>query len=128
MEVVKIGAVALIGILTAIQFKQVKPEYSVYIGFAIGLFILLYASRIFLALSGEIMDLQTMFDGEKQYFSILFRIIGITYLCEFCAAICKDAGFSGMAGQIEIFGKLAVLLAGMPVLLAVMEAIRSFGV
>ena len=127
MEIVKISAVALIGILTAMQFKQVKPEYSVYIGFAIGLFILLYASRIFLVLSGEIMELQNVFDGEKQYFSILFRIIGITYLCEFCAAICKDAGFGGMAGQIEIFGKLAVLLTGMPVLLAVMEAIRGFG-
>lgn len=127
MEVMKISAVTLIGVLAALQFRQIKPEYSAYIGFAIGLLIFLYASRVFEVLINGVEQFQSLFGGEKKYFSILFRIIGITYLCEFCASICKDAGFSGIAGQIEIFGKLAVLFCGMPVLLAVIEAIQSFG-
>lgn len=127
MEVMKISAMTLIGVLTALQFKQVKPEYSAYIGFAIGLLIFLYAGRVFEVLIQEVGQFQNLFGGEKKYFAILFRVIGITYLCEFCSSICKDAGFSGIAGQIEIFGKLAVLFCGMPVLLAVIEAIQGFG-
>lgn len=127
MEVMKISAVTLIGVLTALQFKQIKPEYSAYIGFAIGLLIFLYAGRVFEVLIQEVGQFQNLFGGEKKYFTILFRVIGITYLCEFCSSICKDAGFSGIAAQIEIFGKLAVLFCGMPVLLAVIEAIQGFG-
>ena len=40
--------------------------------------------------------------------------------------ICKDAGYSAIAGQIEVFGKLSVLFAGMPILFAVMEYIQGF--
>lgn len=127
MEILKISAVALIGVLTALQFKQIKPEYSAYIGFAAGLLIFLYTCRMFQVLAGEIEQLQSLFGSERKYFSILFKVIGITYLCEFTGSICKDAGFGGIAGQIEIFGKLAVLFSGMPVLLAVIEAIQKFG-
>ncbi|MBO5292618.1 MAG: stage III sporulation protein AD [Lachnospiraceae bacterium] len=127
MEVLKISAIALVGVLAALQFKQMKPEYSAYIGFAVGLLIFGYICRVFAVLAGEMEQFQALFGGEKKYFAILFKVIGITYLCEFCASICKDAGFGGIAGQIEIFGKLAVLFCGMPVLLAVMEAIREFG-
>ncbi|NLL80239.1 MAG: stage III sporulation protein AD [Clostridiales bacterium] len=127
MEVLKISAIALVGVLAALQFKQIKPEYSAYIAFAAGLLIFGYACRIFYVLSGEVGQFQQLFGEEQKYFSILFKVIGITYLCEFCSGICKDAGYGGIAGQIEIFGKLAVLFCGMPVLLAVIEAIRTFG-
>lgn len=127
MEVIKISAVTLIGVLAALQFKQVKPEYSAYIGFAVGLLIFLYAGRVFEVLIEGVEQFQSLFGGEKKYFAVLFKVVGITYLCEFCASICKDAGFGGIAGQIEIFGKLAVLFCGMPVLLAVIEAIQGFG-
>ena len=49
----------------------------------------------------------------------------ITYICELCSGICKDAGYSSVAGQIEIFGKLSVLAAGMPILLAILESIQE---
>ena len=127
MEILKISAIALVGVLTALQLKQTRPEYSAYIGFVAGLLIFSYAWRIFQVISTQLWQLQDVFSGEGSYFSILFKVIGITYLCEFCAGICKDAGFSGMAGQIEIFGKLAVLFGGMPVLMAVIETIRGFG-
>ena len=64
--------------------------------------------------------------GDAQgYLSILLKVIGITYICEFSAGICKDAGFHSVADQIEILGKLSVLFAGLPILFAVIEQIQG---
>lgn len=53
-------------------------------------------------------------------------MIGITYLCEFCAGLCRDAGYQAIAAQVELFGKVTVLLAGMPVLLSLIDTITGF--
>ena len=45
-------------------------------------------------------------------------MIGITYIAEFASGICKDAGYGSLGSQIEIFGKLSILVTSMPVLLA----------
>lgn len=56
---------------------------------------------------------------------ILFKMIGITYVADFAAGICKDAGYGAISSQIEFFGKISVLATGTPVLLALFETIRS---
>ena len=63
---------------------------------------------------------------QAGYFKILLKIIGITYIAEFASDLCKDAGYATIAGQIQMFGKLSVLAAGIPVLTALLETIRGF--
>ena len=48
------------------------------------------------------------------------------FLAEFSANICKDAGCNAMAGQIELFGKISVLVTGMPVVLALFETLNEW--
>ena len=59
------------------------------------------------------------------YLTLLLKAVGATYACEFCAGICKDAGYGGIAGQVEMMGKLYILLTGMPVLMTLLESIQS---
>ena len=53
-------------------------------------------------------------------------MVGITYIAQFSSGFCIDAGYQAIAAQIEIFGKLAILVVGMPVLLALLETIQEF--
>ena len=76
----------------------------------------------------RVRELQGYLKGSGDYLGFLLRAVGITYVCEFCASICKDAGYGAVAGQIEIFGKLSVLLMGIPVLVAVIENISAISV
>ena len=64
-------------------------------------------------------------NDNYKYLAVLLKAVGATYACEFCAGICKDAGYGGIAGQVEMLGKLYILLMGMPVLLALMESIQT---
>ena len=71
-------------------------------------------------------QLQQYIPINSQYISTLLKIIGVAYLGQFSAGICKDAGYSSMAGQIEIFCKLSIMVISMPILLALLETISSF--
>lgn len=126
MEIIKIGILGVLGVLLAIQFKGSKPEYSLYIGFGAAILVFSYAVRCLYSLVAEIGALQKYVSGSGGYLATLLKIVGITYICEFSAGICKDAGFSSVAGQIEVLGKLTVMFAGLPILLAVIEQIQGF--
>ena len=56
-----------------------------------------------------------------EYIALLLKMIGVTYLSEFSSSICRDAGYSAVAGQIELVGKLSILTIGMPIVLALFE-------
>lgn len=125
MEIIKIGVLGVAGVMFALQFKSSRPEYSLYMGATICLVIFTFSIEGLYTLLGKIGVLEQYLKGSGEYLGFLFKAVGITYVCEFCASICKDAGYGAVAGQIEIFGKLAVLLMGVPILQAVIENINA---
>lgn len=124
-EIIKVGMLGILGVLLAIQFKAHKPEYGMLIGFGICILIFGYSIGQVEAVLDQFLSLGKYLGNAKGYLSILVKVIGITYICEFSAGICKDAGFGALSDQIEILGKLSVIFAGLPVLFAVIEQIHS---
>lgn len=125
-ELVKVVFLGIAGVMLAIQFKGQKPEYGIYVGLAVGILIFGYALRQVAAVTDQLGKLKGYLSGAESYLTVLLKVIGITYICEFSADICKDAGYQTVAGQIEVLGKLSVMFAGLPVLFAVIEQIQSF--
>ncbi len=125
-EIIKVGVFGIVGVVLALQFKGNKPEYSMYIGFGLSILIFCYVLRQVEAVMQQIDTIRKYLGNAEGYLSILLKVIGITYICEFSAGICKDAGFGAVAEQIEILGKLSVMFAGLPILFAVIEQIQSF--
>lgn len=124
-EMIKIGMLGIVGVLMAVQFKAHKPEYGLLIGFGISILIFGYSIGQVEAVLQQFALLDKYLGSSKGYLSILVKVIGITYICEFSAGICKDAGFGALSDQIEILGKLSVIFAGLPVLFAVIEQIHG---
>lgn len=125
-ELIKIAFLGVAGVLLAIQFKAQKPEYGIYIGLAAGILIFSYTVRQVAAVMAQLGQLKAYLGGAETYLAVLLKVIGITYICEFSADICKDAGYGTVAGQIEVLGKLSVMFAGLPVLFAVIDQIQGF--
>ena len=125
MEVLKIGLLGVAGVMLALQFKSNKPEFGLYIGFAICLLLFSFVVSGLSSVIGSMKEMERYISRDGVYFRILLKVIGITYICEFSSGICRDAGYTSIAGQIEIFGKLSVLASGMPILLAILESIQE---
>lgn len=125
MEMVKIGILGVAGVMLALQFKVTRPEISLYMGFAICVIIFSLSLDGLFEILKKMELLEQYMNSGSTYFKLLFKAVGVTYICEFCASICKDSGYQAVAGQIEIFGKLSVLFMGMPVLTAIIENISA---
>ena len=120
------AALAVAGVLLAVQFKSGKAEYGIYLGAALSILIffqILGKLNVILEVIktiGEFLPLNKIFAGT------LLKMLGITYVAEFSASICQDAGYQTIARQIEILGKLTILVMSMPILLALLQTIREF--
>lgn len=126
MNVIQVAALAVAGVLLAVQFKSGKTEYGIYLGAALSILIffqILGKLNVILEVIktiGEFLPLNKIFAGT------LLKMLGITYVAEFSASICQDAGYQTIARQIEILGKLTILVMSMPILLALLQTIREF--
>lgn len=125
MDIIKIGMVGLLGVLLAVPLKSHKAEYGIYAAFAVCLLLLTYAVNYFTQILTGMERLQGYLGDNFQYLSVLFKAVGAAYVCEFCSGVCKDAGYAGIAGQVETMGKMYILLIGMPVLFTLMESIQA---
>lgn len=125
MDMVKIGLIGIVGVLFAVSVKSYKAEYGIYIAVAVCLIILEYIARYFINILTGMEQIRGYLNENYQFLALLLKAVGATYACEFCAGICKDAGYGGVAGQVEMLGKLYILSVGMPVLLALMENIQA---
>lgn len=115
---------ALLGILTiliAMAMRQGRAEFSTFVSFTGSILIAWIAVQLLDGITGSIERLETLFPIDKKYMILLMKMIGVTYLSEFASAICRDAGYSAVAGQIELVGKLTILTIGMPIVLALFE-------
>lgn len=123
---VQVALIGITGVFLALQIRSAKPDMSVYLGIATSLLILLLAvDKLAVVLEG-IRTIQGYLSIHVAYVEALLKIIGITYVAEFAADICKDAGYGTLAGQIGIFSKLSILAVSMPVLTALLETIHGF--
>ncbi len=126
MSMLQLGLIGIVGVLLALQLKLIKPEFSVYIGLAIGLLIFFGMTEKLAELVNAIHEILQMVDLSQSYLGLLFKMLGITYVAEFSSAICKDAGYQTIASQIEIFAKLTILTMSLPIVLALMRTIQEF--
>lgn len=126
MSIIQIGILGVVGVLFAIQFKQEKAEIAIYICLALSLLIFFEIFGHLQLLVETLKEIGGYIQIDMSYITTLIKMLGITYLAEFSSGLCKDAGYQNIAVQIEMFGKITILVLSLPILLALLRTIREF--
>lgn len=126
MNLWNISVIAIIGVMTALILKNYKPEFSILVILVLSFLFFSCGIQLFGEMKSQLELLQNFYKENQYYYKILFKIIGITYLCEFTSGVCKDAGYQSISGQVELLGKLLIMVSGMPVLLSIVETIWEY--
>lgn len=126
LSMVQVGIIGVAGALLAVQFKSGKAEYGIYISIALSLLIFFSIIKNLEMIVRMVRTIGDYISMDTVYIGTLLKMLGITYIAEFSSSICKDAGYQTIAGQIEIFGKLAVLVLSMPILMALLDTVKGF--
>lgn len=125
MSFFKIICGVVMGVLLAIKLKSMGSPFWVYLSMALSVFVLFYILNRLSFVMDFLDGVMGNIGLESGYFEILIKIVGISYLCEFTSNICRESGFLAVASQIEIGGKLTMMVMSMPILLAIVETITS---
>ena len=123
MDILKISIFGISAVLLALILKSYRPEYSYLISIAVCVCIFLFVGTKLELMMGYAEKMMDMIHIDNSYITMILKMVGITYVAEFASNICKDCGYQTIAGQIELFAKLSILVIGMPVMLAFMETI-----
>ena len=100
MDIIKIAVLGTVGALLGIMLKSQKKEYELFAMLGVSLCIFYFLmSKLNLVIS-VIDRMQDYVNLDSSYIVILIKMIGITYVSEFSANLCKDAGYQTVAGQI----------------------------
>jgi stage III sporulation protein AD len=126
VEIIQIVAFALIATILVVLLKEHRPVLAMQLSIVVGVVIFLRLVR-YLSLVLEFLTGMTMQANISLiYLNILLKIIGVAYIAEFGAQICRDAGEGATAGKVEFAGKLFILVMALPLLSAVLETILKF--
>lgn len=123
MDIFAIIGLALIAVTILVVLRQSRPEMALHLTLAVGIIIfLLLVGRI-----GHILEALQGLAGRAQinqfYLSTILRIIGIAYIAEFGAQICRDAGENTIASRVEFAAQIIIMVMALPIIAAVIETI-----
>lgn len=129
MEPVKIIGIGLVTAVLSVLLKQYRPELAFAIPLVGGTVILFCLVPYMKTMVEVFTRLADRVGIESQYLRLLLKMIGIAYLCQFGAELCRDAGENAVAGRMELAGKLMILSLSLPLvyqLLGLVDAIINF--
>ena len=126
MDILKVSVFGITAVLMALILKGCRPEYSYYVSIAVCICIFLLVANKLELIIGYARKMQSFIQLDDAYMAMILKMIGVTYIAEFAADICRDAGYGAIAGQIGVFSKLSILAVSMPIITALLETIRGF--
>lgn len=126
MLVFKIALIGIAGAILAMVTKQFKPEYSTLVLFALCLFLVGYLTSGLGEVLNFVQTLQKKIPISTTYIKILFKLLAIAYICQIASNLCEDLGYRSISFQIEIIGKISILLLSIPIIQSLLETIEYF--
>ena len=123
MEIMQIVALGFVATIIIIVLKAQKPEIAVQISILAGIIIFLLVVSKLTAVIELINSYAERVNIDMAYISTLLKIIGIAYIAEFGAEVCKDAGESAIASKIELAGKVIIVVIAVPIITSLLDLI-----
>ena len=124
MDIFKIVGLGIAAAILAVFIKNWRAEVAVQIS-------LVAAAIIFIAILPYIKTLFSMFSDisnqiglDAKYITLILKVIGIAYVAQFGAELCRDAGEASIASKIELGGKVIIVTLSMPLLYSFMEVVE----
>lgn len=123
MEIIKIAAIALTGIILAALLRSLNKDISIYVILATSIVLLIAV----LGKLAEVFSFMESIYGDvtygREFFPIIIKVLVIAYITDFTAQLCKDAGEGAIGSKVELAGKVMIFYVAMPILSAILELI-----
>ena len=123
MGIEKIIGIGITAVLLSVVIKNYRPEISMSISVIAGAVIFALISPYFKTVTAFFVDLSKQIGIEIQFIVIVVKIIGVAFITQIIAEICKDAGENSVGANIEICGKIIIMAMSLPIISKLFEVV-----
>lgn len=123
MEIWQIVGLALIAAVISVVLKQFRKEIALQLTILTGAIIFMLILDKIKIIIDLLQNLADQANISSYYLLIVLKIVGVAYLAEFAADICRDADERALATKIEIAAKVGVLVLAIPIIVAILESL-----
>lgn len=125
MDMIKILGIGMTAAVLAVLVKGYKPELAIQISLAAAVLIFVMAVPYLRSTVAMFQDIAAQVGIDSRFIGIVVKIIGIAYLAQFGAELCKDAGEGAIASKIELAGKLIIMTMSMPIMYKLLALVND---
>ena len=121
MEIAKIIGICLVGAIIFNLVKTVKSELSIFVVICTGVLVL---GAILSAIGGILLEFQEILDVsgiDQDLFGGVIKVVGIGYITEYSASLCRDSGVESLANKMLLAGKIAIFALSLPLIKGLIE-------
>lgn len=123
MLVVKVIGIAYVTLFIILLFRHSKSELNTFLTLTAGALILLIMIEPLKEIIEFLRQIADKASIDTVYIGIVLKILAIAYISSFSSALCKDANADSLAAQINLSGKIMILVLAIPILMAVLNSI-----
>jgi len=113
---IKWAGLAMAAALMIAAVRGRQPGIAMAISLGAGAMILLGAAQALEKVLASASALAAQTPLGSQSLPVLIKVLGISYLCEFAAQTCRDAGEEGLGQKVILAGRIAVMTLMLPVM------------
>lgn len=125
-EVIKVTVVLVVSAVLIIALRNYLGEYSVLLSIVTVAVVLVSVLGNLFNSIGKLSELMNKAQNISEYFTVVLKALGISYIAAFAADLCRDFGLSALAQTAELTGKIAIFILSLPLMSAVLEAALKF--
>lgn len=123
--IVKIAIIALISIFISASLKKYNNDFGEFVSIAGGVIIFLICIDEMADIINYFTEIYNLVNFDKEYFTLIFKIIGVGYITEFTADIAEDFGNKLISSKIILGGKIVICGMSIPVIKSLLSILLS---
>lgn len=116
MNLAGLLALCVLAALICIILSSYKKEFAIIVAISAGVIIIIFLFSYVSPYIEKLFDLLTATGIETEYFTVIFKALGISLVTQFAADICRDFGQTSLASKAEFIGKCAIFILSVPLL------------
>lgn len=126
MDIMRVAAIALLGVVALLFFKQYKPEWGVPLRLILGVAL----GGMILSAAKELLAFAELLAGNRDtvtggMWQLILKALGISFVTEITSGVCRDSGEGTLASWVDMAGKMALLLLSLPLIREILTVARS---
>ena len=125
MDIFRVTGIGLSAMVLAVLLRGQRPETAIQISLLASAVIFFITVPYIRSLTALFAEISNRIGVDIKYITLVMKVIGIAYVTQFGAELCRDAGEGSIASGIELAGKVVIMTMSMPVMYRLLEVVEQ---